>query len=229
MPDKKDVLVIVAHPDDEVLGCGGAIVKHVKEKTNVHILILGEGVTSRYNKRSQGLKSTPLRKMKAYIAGAAKILGVKKLRFFSFPDNRFDSVPMLDIVKVIEKVKDEIKPDTIYTHNRNDLNIDHRITFDAVLTACRPVKGSTVNRIYSFEVLSSTEWNYPNSFSPNVYVDISKAIDAKVQAMRAYKSEVKAWPHPRSIEAIRILARKRGCEVGFEFAEAFELIREVSL
>ena len=154
-------------------------------------------------------------------------MGVRETFIHNFPDNRFDIVALLDIVKVIEKVKREIKPGVVYTHHRGDLNIDHRITYEAVLTACRPIKGETVKEIYNFEVPSSTEWNFPNTFSPNVYIDISGAIDKKVKAMKAYKGEIREWPHPRSAEAIKILVRKRGCEVGLDIAEAFELVRKI--
>lgn len=222
----KKILIIAAHPDDEVLGCGGTIAKFGRERgVEVYTLILGEGVTSRYEKRETGVKSKELKELKGCINKAAKILGVKKIFVLDFPDNRFDTVALLDIVKAIEKVKDEIKPHIVYTHYRGDLNIDHRITYEAVLTACRPVKSETVREIYSFEVPSSTEWNYPNTFCPNVYVDISETIGRKVEALGAYKSETRAWPHPRSVKAIKNLAQKRGCEVGFDYGEAFELVR----
>lgn len=221
------ILVIAAHPDDEVLGCGGTIAKHAAEEADVYTIILGEGVTSRFPKREEGLKSKELKELKSYINKAAKILGVKKTFTFGFPDNRFDTVALLDIVKVIEKVKNEVKPEIVYTHHWGDLNIDHRITYDTVLSACRPIKGETVQKIYSFEIPSSTEWNYPNTFSPNVYVDISETINKKIEAMKAYKSEIRKWPHPRSIEAIRVLACKRGYEVGLEKAEGFKLVRSI--
>jgi len=223
----KKVLVVAAHPDDEVLGCGGTIARHVKEGAQVYALILGEGITSRYAKRESGLGSKELGALKTYISSAAKILGVNKTYTRGLPDNRFDSVDLLDIVKEIEKVTEEIKPDIVYTHHKGDLNIDHRITFDSVLTACRPVDGGTVKEIYSFEVPSSTEWNFPHSFQPTVYVDIADTMKTKTAAMKAYKSEVRKWPHPRSEEAIVTLAKKRGCEVGLFFAEAFELIRKI--
>jgi len=227
---ERKILVVAAHPDDEVLGCGGTIAKLSRVRgggAEVYLLILGEGMTSRYEKREKGMQSMELKKLKSNINAAVKILGIKKTFVHDFPDNRFDSVALLDIVKVVERVKSEVKPDVIYTHHRGDLNIDHRATYDAVLTACRPIQGETVREIYSFEVLSSTEWNYPNSFSPNAYVDISESIDKKIAAMKAYKSELKDWPHPRSGKAIEVLAQQRGCEVGLEYAEAFELIRKI--
>jgi len=221
----KKVLVVAAHPDDEVLGCGGTIARLANEGAQVSLLILGEGMTSRYAKREGGLGSKELQALKKYTAEATKVLGIKKTYLRDLPDNRFDSVDLLNIVKEIEKVKAEIRPDIVYTHHKGDLNIDHRITFDAVLTACRPINGETVKEIYSFEVPSSTEWGHPCSFQPNTYVDISKTIETKTAAMKAYKSEIRDWPHPRSEEAIITLAKKRGCEAGLFFAESFELIR----
>lgn len=165
--------------------------------------------------------------MKRYAIEANRILGIKEVFLYNLPDNRFDSVNFLDIVKIVEHVKEKVKPNVVFTHHKNDLNIDHRITYQAVLTAFRPLLHATIEEIYSFEVLSSTEWSYPNTFQPNVYFDISKSIAKKVEAMKFYVSELKDWPHPRSIKGVEILAKKRGCEVGLEYAEAFECIRIV--
>jgi LmbE family N-acetylglucosaminyl deacetylase len=132
---------------------------------------------------------------------------------------------LLDIVKVVEKVKKEIQPDIIFTHYEHDLNIDHQITYRAVITATRPMVYETVKTIYSFEVLSSTEWKYPQEYSPNVFVDISDTLDLKIKAMTEYASELCQYPHPRSVEGIKIKAQMRGMEVGYKFAEAFMLIR----
>ncbi|OGC08540.1 GlcNAc-PI de-N-acetylase [candidate division WOR-1 bacterium RIFOXYA2_FULL_36_21] len=225
----KNVLVVAAHPDDEVLGCGGTISKLLKKGIDVAILILGEGITSRYENREKAMDIEQMKELKNHINDAAKILKVKKNFVLNFPDNRFDSVPLLDLVKVIENVKNKFIPDVIFTHHGEDLNIDHQITFNAVLTACRAIAGEMVKQIYCFETLSSTEWSWPNTFKPNVYVDISKTIEKKIDAMKAYKNELKEWPHPRSIKGIEILAEKRGCEVGLAYAEAFELVRSINL
>jgi LmbE family N-acetylglucosaminyl deacetylase len=224
------VLVIVAHPDDEVLGCGGTIAKLSKLGHEVNSLVLGEGIVSRYQTGKNKGMSQRIKELKRHANKAAKILGAQEMIVLSFPDNQFDSVPLLKIVKAIEVVKNKIKPDVVYTHHRDDLNVDHRVTYNAVMTAFRPIKGETTpERIFSFESLSSTEWNYPHSFSPNVYVGISRVIGDKIKAMGEYKTEIRDWPHPRSIEAIEYLARIRGCEVGLEYAEAFELIREIKI
>lgn len=223
----KKVLVIAAHPDDEVLGCGGTIAKHALQGDVVHCLILGEGVTSRYRRREEA-KEEELKKLKLEAEQAASILGVKEVFFRDFPDNRFDTVPLLEIVKAIEAIKGEVKPDIIYTHHQGDLNIDHQITFKAVFTACRPTKDETVKEIYSFEVPSSTEWNAPDAetyFMPDVFVDIAQTFSKKLEALKAYKSESQEYPHPRSPKAVEIIARRWGVNVGIELAEAFRLVR----
>ena len=225
----RKVLVVAAHPDDEVLGCGGTIAKHARQKDEVFCLILGEGVTSRYSQQGKAVEKE-LRELKSEAEQAAKILGIKKVFFRDFPDNRFDTVPPLTIVKAIEEIKEEVKPDIIYTHHQGDLNIDHQLTFRAVLTACRPLQGETVKEIYSFEVPSSTEWSSPDAqdyFMPNVFVDTSETFDKKIEALKAYRGEIRGYPHPRSPEALRAIAMRWGSTVRCEAAEAFELIRAI--
>jgi LmbE family N-acetylglucosaminyl deacetylase len=224
-----NILVVAAHPDDEVLGCGGTVARLTGEGHVIYCVILGEGITSRYNQPEQASKSE-LKQLKTQAKDAAKILGIKETIFGEFPDNRFDTVPLLEIVKAIEKVKNSVKPDVVYTHHQGDLNIDHQITFKAVLTACRPVKGETVKDIYSFEIPSSTEWSSPdkqNYFMPNVFVDISKTLVKKLEALKAYKGEAREYPHPRSLEALRAIAMRWGSTVGLEAVEAFQLIRSI--
>lgn len=223
----KKALVIAAHPDDEILGCGGTIAKLVKEGYEAFTMILGEGVTSRYNKIKRKMISREIEELKKQVIEANEIIGVKKVFNFDFPDNSFDTVPMLDIIKKIEEIKRDIKPDIIFTHHKKDLNIDHKITAQAVITATRPIKNETVKKIYSFEVLSSTEWEYPMSFSPNVFFDISKTLDKKIEALYCYESEIREYPHPRSIEAVELNAKMWGVKVGLKYAEGFSLIREI--
>jgi LmbE family N-acetylglucosaminyl deacetylase len=220
-------LVIVAHPDDEVLGCGGTIAKF-SQNSDTYTLILGEGITSRDILEEQ--KKEKVEQLRNDAERANEILGVKKVFFEIFPDNKFDTTSLLDIIKTIERYVQEIKPEVIYTHHRGDLNIDHRITFDAVLTACRPVGVNPVKKILSFEVPSSTEWNVQvasTSFTPNVFENVSKTIGIKLEAMSAYKTEVRLPPHPRSIEKIKAIAEARGGAAGMDYAEAFMLIREL--
>lgn len=224
---KKRILVVAAHPDDEILGCGGTIARLVDEGHEAFALILGEGFTSRDEKRDRMKRAKELSGLKKQMLRANKILGVKRVFSFEFPDNRFDAVPLLDIVKTIEKIKAEIEPVIIFTHHLNDLNVDHRVTFQAVITACRPLRTSTVKQICCFEVLSSTEWAWPSDFRPNYYVSVNDHIQKKIKALRCYLSEIKPWPHPRSAKAVKTLAEKRGCEVGMTSAEAFEIVRMI--
>ena len=226
----KNILVVAAHPDDEVLGCGGTMARLAKEGNKVYTLILGEGVTSRDQKRDPGKRNRELKELKKQLQKANKLLGVKKCFVFDFPDNRFDTVALLDIIKTVEKVKKEVKPDIVFTHHHGDLNIDHRITFEAVMTAFRPVTGEKAQEIYSFEIPSSTEWNAPSPavyFTPNYFVDISGQLPQKKEAMKQYRTELKKYPHPRSLKAIEISARNRGIQTGLEAAEAFEVIRTI--
>ena len=225
---KNKILIVDAHPDDEVLGCGGTIAKYTKKGVRVYCLFLGRGKTSRFGagNNPNGIKKeqTVLEKE---AQKAARILGISQIIFKDFPDQKYDTVPFLEIVKTIERIKNKIKPDIIFTHYFGDLNLDHQITFKAVLTACRPVRNESIRKIYSFEVLSSTEWGIDRSFSPNVFVDIKGTFNKKIKALRAYKSEIQKYPHPRSPRAIEILARRWGTIVGKELIEAFELIREI--
>ena len=168
------------------------------------------------------------RKSQAIKAG--KIVGIKKIIFGDFPDNSMDSVPILNIIQFIEKQIKIVKPDTIFTHFESDLNVDHQITSKAVITACRPIKNQTVKSILFFEILSSSEWNISiknKSFKPNYFVDISKSIKFKLKALKHYKREMRKWPHPRSIEGVKLLSKTRGSSVGLPYAEAFILGRHV--
>jgi len=224
----KIILVIAAHPDDEVLGCGGTMARHVSAGDQVYCLIMGEGITSRYSQPEKAKRG--LEQLKAQAEQAAGIIGTKRVFFRDFPDNRFDTVPLLTVVKAIEEVKEEVRPHVIYTHHHGDLNIDHQITFRAGLTACRPAKDETAKEIYSFEVPSSTEWNAPqvqNYFMPNVFVDISDTLNKKIEALKTYHGEMREYPHPRSPEVLRAIALRWGSVAGCQAAEAFELIRVV--
>ena len=227
MMDK--IMVVAAHPDDEVLGAGGVIKKYSNSGKEIIAVILGEGQTSRYNKRKD-VPSNVIGELHNNTFLSADVLGYKKIYFADFPDNRFDDVNLLDIVKFIEKIKEEFKPDIIYTHHGGDLNIDHKLTFQAVVTATRPITGvHIVNEIYAFETLSSTEWDFSYNipFRPNVFVDITDTVKDKIKAMEYYKSELCKFPHPRSIEILKTSAMKWGSVIGCKYAEAFELIRKI--
>ncbi|MBO1063874.1 PIG-L deacetylase family protein [Anabaena sp. 54] len=226
------VLVVAAHPDDEVLGCGGAIAKHAQQGDNVHILILAEGATSRDEKRDRSHFQRELSALASAAKQASEILGSTSVSLKDFPDNRMDGCELLDIVKVIEDAVTHIHPQIVYTHHNGDVNIDHRRVHEAVITACRPKPGSSIKTLLFFEVPSSTEWRPPGSapsFAPNWFVDISETLTLKLKALEAYSLEMCPYPHPRSIESVEYLARWRGSTVGVEAAEAFMLGRNLCL
>lgn len=224
------VLVVAAHPDDEVLGCGATMAKLARQAdTEVYTLLLGDGITSRYSEDE--LDTDEVREQVDRInkcaIKAGDILGAKETRTYRNLCCRFDTVPLLNIVKIIEEEVERIQPQVIYTHWPYDVNIDHGIVYQAVLTATRPLPNSGVKTIFSFEVLSSSDWNFRHRFSPNVYEDVSETLETKIRALQTYATEIRQFPHPRSVDGIRTLARKRGAEVGLEFAEAFELLRDI--
>lgn len=223
-----NVLVVAAHPDDEVLGCGGTIARLVANGATVHVAFLADGVISRHVDVTGSAELISRRKA---AEEACSILGAQQPSFDSLPDNQLDSVPLLQIVKIVEQLLATYKPDTILTHHGGDLNIDHRQVHNATVTACRPLPGSMVRRLLFFEVASSTEWqasNIASAFTPNVFVDISQTLDKKLSALRAYKDEIRPWPHARSIEGVEYLARWRGASSGVAAAEAFMLGREIA-
>lgn len=223
------VLVIAAHPDDEILGCGGTAARLVAEGHDLHFAILGEGITSRSAQRSDA-DASQLETLHRQARAAAAAVGVKKLVLHKLPDNRLDTVPLLEVVKLVEDLVQQVQPEIIYTHHGGDLNVDHGVIHRAVLTATRPVAGQPVKEIYAFEVPSSTEWAFGRTapaFRPNVFVEITATLEAKVTAMECYESEARAFPHPRSPEALRALATRWGSVAGCAAAEAFELVRSI--
>lgn len=224
------VLIVAAHPDDEVLGCGGTMAKHARRGDQICLLVLGEGLTARGPTREEGARDADFSALDASLETAARILGVHEIRRSRLPDNRLDAVPLLEVVKQVERVAGEWKPELIYTHHPGDLNMDHRQVFEAVMAAARPQPGGTVRTILAFEVLSSTGWAGPQperAFIPDTFTDISDTLDLKVKAMEAYASEVRPYPHPRSVEGIRVLAKYRGLMASLVAAEAFVTIRHV--
>ena len=224
----KNILVFAAHPDDELLGLGGTIRRLANEGGIVRAVIMAEGLTSRAESRDKANKKELLA-LQRDAKKASNIIGYKSIDFCGLPDNRMDGLELLDVVKIVSKYVEKYKPDTIFTHHHGDLNIDHRITCEAVLTACRPVGNYSVKRIFAFETPSSSEWNYNYSepFKPNVFFDVTETIESKIKGMKCYKTEVAQPPHPRSADALLALGKYRGSNVGFQIAEAFELLREI--
>lgn len=223
-----NILVVAAHPDDEILGVGGTIAKHVEAGDAVYGLILGEGQTSRFDRREEAGNEI-VERLHGDTERAAAVLGIRKMYFENFADNRFDSVDLLDIVKAVERRIRELRPAVIYTHHRGDLNVDHRMTYQAVLTATRPMQDQPVKEIYTFETVSSTEWNFSygqEQFAPNVFVRLTAAqFEKKLTAMEEYKTELCAYPHPRSLEMLRASAVRWGGVTGGHYVEAFETVR----
>jgi len=218
---KKKVLIVAAHPDDEVLGCGGTILKHTSDGDDVKLVFMSDGETSRIN----GKDKIKERENKA--KKAAAILKVNEIFFLKFPDNKMDTIPFLEIVKSIENIINQFKPEIIYTHFQGDLNIDHRITYEAVSTASRPFPGQSVKKLLCFEVLSSTNWNFSShgNFNPNYFVDISNFHNLKYEALNSYDSEIRIYPHTRSLESIVSYDKYRGSLFGVNYGEAFILDR----
>lgn len=220
----KRIMVVVAHPDDEILGAGATLRRHVEDKDEVYCLILSRGVTARKN-----FEKTEIDNLLVHSKNAGNVIGFKESYYEDLPDNSFDTVSLLEVTQIIEKYLEKIKPDVIYTQFENDLNIDHRITCQAVVTASRPCNENCPEEIYCFETLSSTEWQNKQykQFCPNVYIDVEKCIEKKIEAMSKYLAEIREYPHSRSAEGIKILAQYRGLESGLLYAEAFCLIRKI--
>lgn len=226
-------MVVVAHPDDELLGLGATMNKLIlKENVKVHVVILGEGITSRGEQRDQEKFKDELSEHRENIYSAQRKIGYHSNSIYNFPDNRFDSVELLDIIKVVEKEKKEFEPDIIFTHHGGDLNVDHRYVFNAVITACRPLQGEKVKTIICFETPSGTEWisaTDPFHFFPNLFFPVSQDnINAKIDGMQSYVYEKRAYPHPRSPEALKIQAQRTGISIGYEYAEAFCIVRHIA-
>lgn len=215
-----NILALVAHSDDEVIGCGGVLTKHAENGDAVYLIVVADGVSSREktdkNQRDQALYRS------------CNILGVQLLHQFDFKDNQLDQYPFLELVKAVEQRIGNIKFHSVYTHNKADLNIDHRIVHDIALTLFRPLPDETVREIYAFETLSATHWHDTDSiFKPQKFVNVEKYWEKKIKALDVYDMELKKFPHARSKQAITALAQFRGCLVGMKKAEAFEVLRIV--
>ena len=224
----KNVLVIAAHPDDEVLGMGGTIAKLVKDGCEVNVLIVTDGSSSQYRDSVDLMKIINDKKKETW--ACAQTLGVKNVYYGEQPDMRLDSTPHICINKVIEGLIDELQPDTVFTHFWGDVNRDHQEVYKSVLVAVRPVLGQVVKELYCFRVPSSTEWTpmKPDTmFVPNVFVDIRDVVEQKYAAFAKYSTELRDYPHPRSVQHLRELDIARGLEVGQGPTETFMLLRKL--
>lgn len=225
MADRK-VLICAAHPDDEALGCGATMARHAADGDAVSVLFVSDGVASRQSDGRDVAAETAERRICA--REAARLLGAAEPVYLGLPDQRLDTLPLLEITQAIEGVLADLRPDIVYTHHGGDLNADHRITAQALLTAARPVPGQSIAAIYGFEILSSTEWAFatPDPFRPQRFVGVETTLESKMAALEAYRFEMRDFPHARSLEAVTALARHRGATVGLTAAEAFTVYRE---
>jgi LmbE family N-acetylglucosaminyl deacetylase len=224
------VAVVAAHPDDEVLGCGGTLARMATEGRAAHVLLVSDGQTSRVVGAGQPPVEKILMARNAAAQAACSILGCSSVEILGLPDNRLDGLELLDVVKRVEDFVQRHKPALLLTHHSGDVNIDHRIVHDAVISACRPQPGHPVKELLFFEVPSSTEWRPAGSstaFIPNYFVNIARTLPKKLEALNAYAEELRPFPHPRSIKAVTALAHWRGATVGVEAAEAFVLGRKI--
>ena len=221
------VLCIAAHPDDEVLGVGGTLARHAADGEDVHVCILSDGVTSRYDETEAADNEIKQRRDRAQ--DACETLGAT-VSLHGFPDNSFDTVPLLEIVQTIEAEIEEHDPDIVYTHHYGDLNIDHELTCRATVTATRPLANSSVKRVLAYETLSASEWSIPdasNAFQPTSFIDISGHLEVKLDAISVYENELRDPPHPRTVDTIQKNAEVWGAKAGIDAAEPFEILREV--
>lgn len=229
----KRIMVVVAHPDDELLGLGATMHRLIRDYgVTTHVVILGEGITSRSDVRDVAKWESELATHRQNIKNAQAAIGYHSVSIYDFADNRFDTVALLDIIKVIEKEKAAFNPEVIFTHHGGDVNVDHQRTFEAVVTACRPMQHEKVKTLITFETPSGTEWRAstdPRHFIPNFFVSVGEDdVQAKIKGMESYEFEKRPYPHPRSPEALTIQAKRWGVAVGTDYAEAFNIARSIN-
>tara|TARA_B100000676_G_scaffold261815_1_gene272444 strand:- start:79 stop:789 length:711 start_codon:yes stop_codon:yes gene_type:complete len=232
------ILIFAAHPDDEVLGMGGTMKKLSKSGNDLKIIFMSTGILSRRNIESQRFSQVftdewmeknekKIKSLRHDAKKSGKILGVDKIEFMDFPDNEMDVISTLVVAKNIENSIKEFKPNIVYTTPQDDVNVDHKKVFEATLVATRPKKNSLPEQVISYEIPSSSEWFFPKQFSPNIFENIEKEFPSKIRAIKCYKNELMEYPHPRSTEALEMIAKRWGTVAGFNFAEAFSLVRNL--
>jgi len=212
----KSVLVIAAHPDDELLGCGGTIALHTQAGDSVTAVIACEGESVRYGAAGVGQKE--------HMDRAAEVLAINTVHHLRFPDQRLDTMTLLEIIQPLERIVQQVQPSLVYCHHGGDINRDHHLLFQATLVAARPVQ-PFIEAVYAFDTASSTEWGYPRSFVPDTWTDITGTLEQKIRAMACYESEVRPYPHPRSLDALRHRARAWGNQHCMDAAEVFVTVR----
>lgn len=217
------VLVIAAHPDDEVLGCGGVMARHVSQGDTVHVLVMTRGAPDLFT-------AEQVERTRQELRAAHQILGGTNVQFLDFPAPKLDVVPGYELADAISRVIRSLRPTILYIPHRGDIHSDHRAVYLATLVATRPIDDCPVQRLLSYETLSETEWASPrgdDAFVPTMFIDITDYLDQKLQAMACYRSQLKEPPHSRSLRSIRALAHLRGGTAGLQAAEAFVLVREI--
>ena len=222
-------LIIAAHPDDDILGCAGLMSKY-RGKVEFRVIFIAEGSSCRFNKDQIDNEKVVkvIEERNSFGIKALEELGVENYYFYNLPCGRLDQVAIIDINKIIEKEIQDFKPDTVFTHSFEDTNNDHIIVHRATQIATRPGSGTFVEKVYTYEVLSSSEWRFTHTFSPNYFESLSKKdVRNKWSALAEYESEIKEYPYPRSEEGIFSLAKYRGLQSGNAYAEAFKLIRQI--
>ena len=212
------ILVIAAHPDDELLGCGGTIALHTRAGDHVTAAIACEGESLHYGEDTE--------EQRTHIEAAAKVLGMEQTRLLGFPDQKLDKITLTEIITPLEMLVREVRPKTIYCQHGGDINRDHELLFKALLVATRPTE-TFIESIYAFDTASSTEWAFPRTFIPDTWVDISSTLHVKLEAMNCYKRELREYPHPRSLQALEFRAKAWGNQICLEAAEVFMTVRRV--
>lgn len=217
------VLVVAPHPDDEVLGCGGTIARHVAQDDEVHVLVVTRGASELYPLEEE-------EEVRQEARAAHLILGVSDTHFLDFPAPKLDTIPVYQLADAIAHIIRQYQPQIVYLPHRGDIHLDHQRVYQATLVAARPINHCPVRQLLCYETLSETEWAPPwsdTAFVPNVFVDITDYLDLKLKAMHCYKSELQYAPHPRSLYGIETLARQRGSTVSLSAAEVFMLVRQI--